>query len=78
MVGEGNFAKVYRYESATGGDVAVKVQKESEPWEYAILAEVQELLKGTPAEESILKLIHFTKVCSFLRFLKRKLKLSVS
>ncbi|CAG5087522.1 Oidioi.mRNA.OKI2018_I69.PAR.g11563.t1.cds [Oikopleura dioica] len=61
MVGEGNFAKVYRYESATGGDVAVKVQKESEPWEYAILAEVQDLLKGTPAEESILKLIHFTK-----------------
>ena len=61
MVGEGNFAKVYRYESATGGDVAVKVQKESEPWEYAILAEVQELMKGTCAEESVLKLISFTK-----------------
>merc|ERR1712037_808351 len=32
-----------------------------EPWEYAILAEVQELLKGSCGEESVLKLISFTK-----------------
>ena len=54
-LGEGNFAAVYLCESLFSADnrYAVKVQKEAAPWEFVVLKETIQRVRGTPIEQAV-------------------------
>lgn len=68
LLGEGGFASVYLAESMTGQFKAIKAQKPSSAWEFYILKQIEQRLKGQNTLHSIISSdeIHLFKDESYL------------